>query len=118
MQVEQAAGRRDEDVDAVRQRLDLVALADAAEDDGRLQAHVLAIGREALVIWSASSRVGARIRARAPLGPAPPCLAGEALQDRQRESRRLAGAGLGEAHHVAALQKRRDGLAWMGVGML
>ena len=31
------------------------------------------------------------------------------LQQRQREGRRLAGAGLGRAQHVAALQDRRDG---------
>ena len=33
-QVEQAAGRCDENVDAAGQRLDLAELVDAAEDDG------------------------------------------------------------------------------------
>ena len=32
------------------------------------------------------------------------------VQHRQHESRRLAGAGLGEAHHVLAQECRRDGL--------
>ena len=47
-QVEQAAGRGDEDVDAARQRLDLCALADAAEDDGVAQRQVAAVGLEAV----------------------------------------------------------------------
>ena len=34
---------------------------------------------------------------------------GEVLQDGQREGGGLAGAGLGDAQHVAALQQRRDG---------
>ena len=55
--------------------------------------------------WSASSRVGREHE----------CLRRllrevELRQDRQREGGRLAGAGLREAHHVAALEQRRDGL--------
>ena len=39
------------------------------------------------------------------------CLGGvDVLHDRQAEGRRLAGAGLGLADHVAALQQRRDRL--------
>ena len=40
------------------------------------------------------------------------------VEDRQRERRRLAGAGLGAAEDVAARQLRRDRAAtWMGVGV-
>ena len=47
-EVEQAARRGDEDVDAVLQRLLLRVLADAAEDHRRAQRQVRAVGREAL----------------------------------------------------------------------
>ncbi len=38
------------------------------------------------------------------------------MQQRQREGRRLAGAGLGQSHHVAAGEARGDGfvLDWPG----
>jgi hypothetical protein len=39
----------------------------------------------------------------------------QALQQRQRERRRLAGAGLGRAHHVLAGQHHGMACAWMGV---
>ena len=59
-QVEQAARRRDEDVDAAAQRQRLLRpLADAAEDDR--VAHVDVTGRRSpklSPIWAASSRVG------------------------------------------------------------
>ena len=48
-QVEQAAGRGDEDVDAARQRAHLRPLADAAEDDGvDCRRRCAAVGAEAL----------------------------------------------------------------------
>ena len=41
----------------------------------------------------------------------------EHREDGQRESRGLAGAGLGRAHHVLSLQNKRNGLLldWRGV---
>ena len=63
--IEQPAGRRDDDVGAALERADLLAEADAAEDGGDPHAGVF---REQLLrcaaICTASSRVGARIRAR------------------------------------------------------
>ena len=47
-EVEQPAGRGDEDVDAVGERADLAADRDAADGDGRAQAKVTAIGAEAV----------------------------------------------------------------------
>ena len=65
-QVEQAARRRDEDVDAARQRIDLRLLADAAEDHGvRGAADAGRSVRKLSAIWTASSRVGVRISTRA-----------------------------------------------------
>jgi hypothetical protein len=62
--------------------------------------------------WSASSRVGVRIRARTGwrAGEALWLAWQQALDDRQREAGGLAGAGLGRAHHVTALQHHGDGL--------
>jgi hypothetical protein len=42
--------------------------------------------------------------------------AGEAIEDRQREGRRLAGAGAGAAEEISPPQKVRDGLGLDGVG--
>ena len=47
-QVEQAARRGDDDVDAAAQRLDLRAFADAAEDRGVAQRQVPAVGADVL----------------------------------------------------------------------
>ena len=49
MEVEEAAGRGDEDIDAAGQSLDLGSLADAAEDAGLAEAGARAVGREARV---------------------------------------------------------------------
>ena len=72
--------------------------------------------RIAASICSASSRVGARIRARVENGRARRRRGGEVLQDRQREGRGLAGAGLGDAEQVMAGEQVRDRalpeLAW------
>jgi hypothetical protein len=57
-QVEQPTGRRDDDVAAGAQAVDLRAFADAAEDDPAAQALVGAIGPTLSAICAASSRVG------------------------------------------------------------
>ena len=100
-EVEQAARRRDEDVDAAPQRLLLRVLTDAAEDYRRAKRQMLAIGREAL-----ADLCGELARRRQhEAANVTVALAGrdvrETLQDRQGECRGLAGAGLGEAEQVA-----------------
>ncbi len=66
----------------------------------------LASVRISALIWAASSRVGATIRTRGPgLWSAT-----QPLEDGQRKGCRLAGPGLGQAEHVAALEGRGDGL--------
>jgi hypothetical protein len=42
---------------------------------------------------------------------------GELVQHRQREGRRLAGAGLGAAEQVVAFEHAGMACAWMGVGV-
>ena len=109
-EVEQAAGRGDEDVDAGFHRGDLRVLVDAAEDERMAQAQVLAIGPEALIDLDrelARRRQDQRLRAaRAGVALAD----GELVQQRQAEGRRLAGAGLGDAEQILAFEKTRDGL--------
>ena len=113
--VEQAAGGRDQDVDAPLQRLLLVAHADAADQQRHGQVEMLAVDLEIL------RRLGRELarrrddhRARHPRpGPA----VGQDMQHRQDERGRLAGAGLGDADHVAAGQHHRDGPGLDGGGL-
>ncbi len=114
--VEQPARRRDQHVHPPRQRLLLRAGADAAEHDGDGKAHVLAVFLEAvgdLARQFAGGRedehAAAAARRMAALGP-------QLLQDGQREGRGLACAGLGDAEHVTAAHRVRDGLSLDGGG--
>ena len=109
--VDQAAGRGDQDVDAARHDPLLAAHVDAAEDDGGGQPQVPAVGLRSC------PRSGWRARASGPgpgrgscAGVGWPTVGGEPVQDRQRERRGLAGAGLGDAQEVAAGQDMRDRL--------
>ena len=109
-EVEQAAGGGDQDVDAPRQRLDLRVLADAAEDHRAPQRQMAAVGREARLDLSGELARRGQHQDAAALGPRPARLAGQTLQDRQREGRGLAGAGLGAAQQITAREEVRDRL--------
>ena len=109
-EVEQAAGGGDQDVDARRHRPDLRVLADAAEDHGAAQLQVAAVDGEAGLDLSRELAGRGQHEGAAGLGPGPARIAGEALQDRQREGGGLAGAGLGAAQEVAAREQMRDRL--------
>ena len=88
------------------QRLQLRAVALAAVDRQHVEA-----GHVRGVASGTPRRPGSPARASAP-APAPAaacCVEVDARQDRQRERRGLAGAGLRLAEHVAAGQQRRDG---------
>jgi hypothetical protein len=114
----QAARRGDEDVDATRKRGALRAVADAAEDHGDRQAEMAAIGLEAVGDLAGQfARRGQDQRAaaaarRAALG------VGQAVQQRQAEGGRLAGAGLRDAEQVAPFEHGGMACAWMGVGVV
>ena len=126
--VEQPARRRHQDVDATGHRGDLRLLADAAEDHRRAQPEMPAVGAEA--VTDLDRQLAGRGQHQAARGPAlerSPSRAiargGKALQDRQRESGGLAGAGLGDAQQIAAgqqigdrlrLDRRRHGVAFLG----
>ena len=103
--VHDAAGRADDDVHAAAQRRELHAVALAAVD--RQHVHALHVGGVLLEGLRDLERElagrGQDEGLRRLLGEV------ESRQDRQRERGRLAGAGLGEADDVAALEERRDG---------
>ena len=109
--IKQAAGTGDDDLHAGTDFLDLRQLADPAVNCHAAKAGLL--GERVMSSWicSASSRVGATMRVRTLLrGPGK-----QMLQNGQGEGRGLAGAGLGQAHDVAAGEKSRHSCSWMGV---
>lgn len=97
-QVDQAARRGDQHVDATFQTGDLDVDRSTADDaEGADRGAFGKAGRVA--IWVASSRVGARIRARRCAGSGLAAMGQQARQHRQREAR-LTGAGLGQTIQV------------------
>jgi hypothetical protein len=100
-EVEQPARRCDEHVDAVRQLADLRAHVDAADGERRLDAEMPPVSAEAVedLPGELARRAQHQHAAGLRLRPHPVC--GEVVEDRQRERRGLAGAGLGDADDVA-----------------
>ena len=109
-EIEQPARRGDQDVDAVEQRANLRAHRHAADRQRRPQMQVAAIGAEAVEDLAGQFARRAEHQDAAALAHRRPRQGGELMQDRQREGRGLAGAGLGNADHVAARHQERDGL--------
>ena len=118
-EVEQPAGRRDEDLDPAAERLDLGIHRDPAVHDGRAEGDRPAVRPDALVDLDGelagrdedqdADRVAGRREAVL-------ACCRQAIEDRQHERRGLARPGLGGGENVAALQHERDGPAWTGVG--
>ena len=116
--VEQAARRRDQDVERAAQRGDLRRVRHAADDGRDAQArHVAAVGGRRLgdlhrELARRRQHQDARAVDDALLAPLAVVAArGEhALQRRQDERRGLAAAGAGRDHQVMALQRRRNRL--------
>ena len=109
-QVEQAAGRRDQHVEAVHQVAHLPSHRDAADHERGLDAHVAAVGAEAFEDLAGQfARRAEHQHARALLFQRLPVV-GEPVEDRERERGGLAGAGLRDADEVAAGEDQRDGV--------
>src|SRR5262249_9771165 len=111
LQIEQATGRRDEDVAAAAKRVDLRIDTHAAEDNDGACAGVLAVRARALGYLSreltrGSEHERARRALRARLT--------ELLKNRQDEGGRFAGAGLRAREHVATGEHGRNGLGLNG----
>ena len=114
--VDQAAGRGDEHIEAARQRLDLRAMADAAEDDRNLHAHMASIGAKTV---GDLGREFARRREHehaAAFQRPRPRIGLQAMENRQCEGSGLAGAGLGDAEQVLAFEDRGNRLRLNGGG--
>ena len=108
--VEQTSRRRHQHVEALGQRPDLGAVRHAAEDDGDVERQAgrevaEALGDLAGEFARRAEHENARAAARRRL-----LVGDEAVENRQRERRRLAGAGLGDADQVAALHQDGNGL--------
>ena len=112
--VHQAARRRDQHVDAALQQRFLVLEADAADQQRHRQFEVLAILLE--VLGNLRGKLARRAEDQAARHARPGPAGGEALDHRQHEGSGLAGAGLGNAGHVAAHQDVRNGFALDGGG--
>ena len=116
LEVQQAAGGGNQDIQALFDLVHLGLLSHAAEDNGGAQGQVLAVGFEALLdlegqLPGGGEDEGADI-------PGPHHHVGvEPLEDRGGEGAGLARAGLGAAQHVPALEGGGDGLALDGGGL-
>jgi hypothetical protein len=113
-EVEEPARGGDQDVDAAGELALLAADRHAPEDDGGGQTEVTPIGPEALGDLARELPGGAEHEDPAALADGSPGLFGQPVQDRQREGRRLAGPGLGDAAQVPAGHHLRDGLCLDG----
>ena len=107
--------------------LHLLALADAAEDHGVAELEIAAVGGEAVADLRRQLAGRGQHQDAAGLRPGRADVVRQALQDRQRERRRLAGAGLCAAQQVAAgeqvgnrlgLDRRRRGVVLGADGAL
>ena len=111
--IEQAPGRRDDDVDAAAQLLDLRLEAHAAVDHGGAKLHVLAVGAHALLHLHRELARGHEDEAAHRMARGRVADVGfrsEQLQHRQSEAGGLAGAGLGGAEEISACEDYGNGL--------
>ena len=108
--VEQPAGGGGQHVDAAGHLTNLRGGADAAENDGRRNADAAAIGANRVVDLARQFAGGCQHQHAAAAARRRAALCVQAVQDRQRECRRLAGAGLGDAEQVAPGEDVGDGL--------
>ena len=112
-EVEEAPGRRHQELHAAPQLLDLGIERDAAEDDSRAEGDVAPVGRGHRCHLHGQLSRGRqderphRVAGRRERGVR---VVLEALEDGEDEGRGLAGPGLGRAHEVATLEDERDRL--------
>ena len=109
-QIEQAARRRDQNVAARNQRPRLLADGNAAENALDRKVQILGIAAHVFSDLGGQFAGGREHQHPARSGLAGLGIRGQTVQRRQRERGGLAGAGLGDAQNVAALQQRRNGL--------
>ena len=105
-QVHQPAGRRDQHVDALFQRLDLVAHLHAADQQRHRELVIFAVFLE--ILGDLRGKLARRLEDQRARHPRPAAAFGEDVDHRQDEAGGLAGAGLGDADQVLAHQHGRD----------
>ena len=115
-QVEQASGCADDDVDAGLEGLDLRLVGAAAVDGEDAGAAGLAgvpdlVGHLHGQLAGGDDDQRLRRRRRLVVGVDGVVRRDQALEQRQREAERLAGAGLGLADDVVAVERHREGSA-------
>ena len=109
-EIEQAARRCDQNVDAGPHDLLLLIFADAAEDGGDIHIHKAPVGLEIVGdLGRKLTRRGQDKGARG-LGRGRALVSGKPLEDGKGEACGLAGAGLGNAEQVLSRQYMGDGL--------
>ena len=109
-EIEKPAGRGDENIDAVHKAADLRAHRDAADHQRGSKPQMPAVSAEAVENLARQFARRAQHQHAAGFVLERARIAGEAMQDRQRESRGFAGSGLRDADDIAARHHGRDGL--------
>ena len=105
-QVHQPARRRDQHVDALFERLDLVAHLHAAHQQRHRERVVLAVFLE--ILGDLHRELARRLEDQRARHPRPAAALVQDVDHRQDEAGGLAGAGLGDPDQVLAHQHRRD----------
>ena len=108
-QVQEPSGTGDDNFRAPVEGFHLAALADAAEDDGAVQAFALAVELEVLPGLHGQLPGGGEDQGADHFRVPPRGNLLQPLQDGQGESGGFAGARLGAAQHILSLQDQRDG---------
>src|SRR5262249_55452236 len=117
-EVKEPARSGDQDVDAGRERTDLAVDRHAADGERDLRAQIASVGLKAFDDLGRKLARRAQDQHAAAACVRPPRRCGEAIEDRQREGRGLAGSGLRDADDVARRQHLRDGLGLGRGGVL
>jgi hypothetical protein len=114
--VDQTAGRRDHHIDAARHAFDLRPVFGAAHHNSTGNTHVAAIGPDAFADLNGKLAGRRQNKRAAGFRRGPSARFENVLENRQRESRSLAGTGLGNAQNVAAIHQRGNGARLNGRG--
>jgi hypothetical protein len=109
-------GRRDQHVDALFERLDLVAHADAADQQRHRELVILAVFLE--ILGDLSGEFAGRLQDERARHAGAAAAFAQYVDHREDERGGLAGAGLGDADQILPIST--DGIAcrWIGVGSL
>ena len=105
-QVHQPAGGGDQHVDALFERLDLVAHLNAADQQCHRELVIFAVFHE--ILGDLRGKLARRLENQRPRHPCPAAAVSENVDHRQDEARGLSRSGLGDADDVAAHQDRGD----------